>query len=58
MQQQVMDRIGYKLDAYIRQPHEYFAEAFNNWTAKTLDKFTYGDREAAQILEEYFERAF
>ncbi|MFF2146812.1 hypothetical protein ACFVWU_29795, partial [Kitasatospora sp. NPDC058190] len=57
-QQQVMDRIGYKLDAYIRQPHEYFAEAFNNWTAGTLKKFTFGDREAAKILKEYFERAF
>ncbi|MFJ9457820.1 hypothetical protein ACIRST_22400 [Kitasatospora sp. NPDC101447] len=60
VQQQVMDRIGNNphLTPYLRQPHEYFAEAFNNWTAKTLDQFTYGDREAAQILKEYFERAF
>ncbi|MER7842847.1 hypothetical protein ABTZ03_02740 [Kitasatospora sp. NPDC096077] len=42
---------------YLRQPHEYFAEAFNQWTAKTLEKFTFGDREAAQLLKEYFERA-
>ncbi|MFH8383347.1 hypothetical protein ACH4E7_20760 [Kitasatospora sp. NPDC018058] len=60
VQQQVMDRIGSnpKLDAYIRQPHEYFAEAFNHWTAKKLTKFTFGDREAARILKEYFDRAF
>ncbi|MFF9645501.1 WXG100-like domain-containing protein [Kitasatospora aureofaciens] len=60
VQQQVMDRIGNnpRLTPYIRQPHEYFAEAFNQWTAKTLEKFTFGNREAAQLLEEYFERAF
>ncbi|MFJ4186183.1 hypothetical protein [Kitasatospora sp. NPDC089509] len=59
VQQQVMDRIGNnpRLTPYLRQPHEYFAEAFNQWTAKTLEKFTFGDREAAQLLKEYFERA-
>ncbi|WP_030243963.1 anthrax toxin lethal factor-related metalloendopeptidase [Streptomyces sp. NRRL S-350] len=60
VQQQVLDRIGGnpQLDGYIRQPHEFFAEAFNYWTAKKLTKFTFGDREAAKILKEYFERAF
>ncbi|MBD0693794.1 anthrax toxin lethal factor-related metalloendopeptidase [Streptomyces sp. CBMA123] len=60
VQQQVMDRIGNnpRLTPYIRQPHEYFAEAFNQWTVKRLERFTFGDREAARLLEEYFERAF
>ncbi|MET9182395.1 hypothetical protein ABZX88_29900 [Kitasatospora aureofaciens] len=60
VQQQVLDRIGAnpKLDAYTRQPHEFFAEAFNHWTANKLKAFTFGDREAAKILKEYFERAF
>ncbi|MFI8459938.1 hypothetical protein, partial [Kitasatospora sp. NPDC085464] len=60
VRQQALDRIGNNphLDEYRRQSHEYFAEAFNHWTAGTLDQFTYGDRVAAQILEGYFERAF
>ncbi|GAA1966583.1 anthrax toxin lethal factor-related metalloendopeptidase [Kitasatospora viridis] len=59
VQQQVMNRIGNNpaLDSYIRQPHEYFAEAFNAWANGSLKKFTFGDRTAAKILKDYFDRA-
>ncbi|MFG3223945.1 hypothetical protein ACGF07_04060 [Kitasatospora sp. NPDC048194] len=42
-----MDRVGADpgLDACIRLPYEFFAEAFSYWTARKLKAFTFGDRE-------------